>query len=215
MKFKTECSMADGKMVSLLQGDSGAFCHFCSCTKVFNDVANFQNGFNIDKNYETCLEAWRKLEDGSIEYTSGERQGQCHEPIIKSSMKCFSILHWKLRSLDFVQKILYHMVAGYKDWSESGVGYVQVMLKNSKELCRDHIRATCKILIDTPSDGGNTNEGKPADQFFDPKNRENICSLILNTNDRENYAYLFSMLNVVLNVTQSVDMKKKGTDIKS
>ena len=76
LTFKTECSMADGKMVSLLQGDSGAFCHFCSCTKAFcNDLANFQNGFNIDKNYESCLEAWRKLEDGSIEYTSRERQG--------------------------------------------------------------------------------------------------------------------------------------------
>ena len=30
---KTECSMIDGKMVSLLQGDSGAFWHLCHTTQ--------------------------------------------------------------------------------------------------------------------------------------------------------------------------------------
>ena len=30
----TELSMVDGKMVGLLQGDTGAFCHYCHKTKI-------------------------------------------------------------------------------------------------------------------------------------------------------------------------------------
>ena len=78
------------------------------------------DGFNITKDYESCKTAWQKLVDGDITYKSTERQGQCHEPIVKSSLFCFSVLHFKLRTLDFVQKILYHLVAGVKTWSEGG-----------------------------------------------------------------------------------------------
>ena len=33
IKCTTECSMNNGKMVSFLQGDSGAFCHLCHSTR--------------------------------------------------------------------------------------------------------------------------------------------------------------------------------------
>ena len=86
---KTECSMIDGKMVSLLQGDSGAFCHLCHTT------------------HASCKRTWDQLVSGDIVYTSSERQGQCHENIVQADLNCFSVLHFKLRSLDFAQKILY------------------------------------------------------------------------------------------------------------
>ena len=82
---KTECSMIDGKMASLLQGDSGAFCHLCHVTRAdANDTVLISQGFQITKDYKSCLDAWKKLDSGEISYSSSERQGQCHEPIVKA-----------------------------------------------------------------------------------------------------------------------------------
>ena len=65
---KTECSMADGKMVSLLyllQGDSGAFCHLCHASRSdANDPDLIGEGFEIKKDYESCKAAWDKLHSG-------------------------------------------------------------------------------------------------------------------------------------------------------
>ena len=41
--------MVDGKMVGLLQGDTGAYCHFCTCTKeAANDLGLISDGFKIN-----------------------------------------------------------------------------------------------------------------------------------------------------------------------
>ena len=98
--FKTECSMVDGKMVSLLQGDSGAFCHLCTSTRSdANDLQQINNGFIINKDYESCKDAWEKLQRGDISYTSVERYGQCHESIAKCNLHFFlyftsNLDHW-------------------------------------------------------------------------------------------------------------------------
>ena len=56
---KTVCSMVDGKMVSLLQGDSGAFCHLCHASRSdANDPDLSADGFEITKDYESCKAAW-------------------------------------------------------------------------------------------------------------------------------------------------------------
>ena len=100
------------------------------------------------------------------------------------------------------------MVAGRKTWSLNG-GYADRIHKSAKQECITHIQNTTGILIDSPCGvGGNTNSGPLADRFFHPKNRENICAVITNKEDRENYAHLLSMFNVHLHVTQSVDHKK-------
>ena len=65
------------------------------------------------------------------------------------------------------------------------------------------------MLIDSPStNGGNTNCGPLADRFFSIRHREEICSLILNSEDRENYKLFLSLTNIVLSVVQSVDSQK-------
>ena len=204
----TELSMVDGKMVGLLQGDTGAFCHYCHTTRAdANDISVIADGFNITKDYESCKTAWQKLVNGDIPYHSAERQGQCHEPLVKSSLFCFSVLHFKLRTLDFVQKILYHLVAGVKTWSE-GVDSKR-RLQGTKKTCIDHIRSTTGILIDTPNEcGGNTNSGPIADRFFDIKNRNNICALILDEEDKQNYNLLLSKFWFMIKVSQHLTEKK-------
>ena len=204
----TKCSMVDGKMVGLLQGDTGAFCHMCDVTRVdANDMMLIHEGFHINKDYESCKLAWTKLNSGNISYQSSERKGQCHEPIVQSDLFCFSILHHKLRSLDFVQKILYHLVAGQKTWSETG--NITRYIKVAKQNCIDSIREKTAMLIDSPcGTGGNTNSGPIADRFFSEKDRPAICSLILNQEDRDNYAILLSKVNVFLSITQAVTSKR-------
>ena len=66
------------------------------------------------------------------------------------------------------------------------------------------------------------NNGEMAQRFLDPQNRELICSLINNSEDREIFEVLLRDLNIILRVTQStrdnIDTKKLkqlGIDIMS
>ena len=210
LNCKPECSMLDGKMVSLLQGDSGAFCHLCHATQAdANDPRLITNGFDITKDNASCNEAWDKLVAGDILYSSNERQGQCHENLAKADLHCFSVLPFKLRPLDFAQKILYHLVGGQKDWSETANLHVMRFLNRAKEECIDAIRLSTGMLMDSQcGSGGNTNTGPLADRFFSPGNRSAICAMILNEEDQENYSTFLSLTNIILAVTQSVNTKK-------
>ena len=196
VRCQTKCSMIDGKMVSLLQGDSGAFCHLFHNTRAdCNSNLMIAEGFNINKDYATCQEAWEKLVSGEIQYCSSERRGQCHESIVKTDLYCFSVLHFKLRSLDFAQKILYHLVGGQKIWSETANLHVMRFLTRAKKECIESIKSSTGMLIDSPSSsGGNTNTGPLADKFFGPLYRDKICSVILNEEDHLNYADFMSDL---------------------
>ena len=82
---KTECSMIDAKMVSLLQGNSGAFCHLCdvSCAET-NDVGLIKRGFIITKDFESTRGAWEKANAGAIANNHAERKGQCHPNLVQA-----------------------------------------------------------------------------------------------------------------------------------
>ena len=63
----TETSMIDGKMLDLIQGDSGAFCHYCNVTREeANNIETIKNGFVIEKTAEGCLAKWQSLESGAL-----------------------------------------------------------------------------------------------------------------------------------------------------
>ena len=62
-QVETELSLIDGKMVDLIQGDSGAFCHYCNATRAdANNLTKIKNGFPIEKTAEKCMEIWNLLE---------------------------------------------------------------------------------------------------------------------------------------------------------
>lgn len=74
----------------------------------------------------------------------------------------------------------------------------------SKEQVTTTIADTCALVLDKPtSNGGNTNDGPAADRFFDKTNRENICSVIGNEDDRHNYNILLCLFNKMLTIIQS------------
>ena len=63
----TENSMMDGKMVGLLQGDTGGYCHYCFCTKAdANDPVVIRRGFVIEKTVAEMSDVWKLIEDGSF-----------------------------------------------------------------------------------------------------------------------------------------------------
>ena len=76
--YNTKWSMIDGKMTALLQGDTGAFCHLCNITREnANDILTIEAGFLIEKDFNTCLETWQRIESGEIPYANtARRQGQ-------------------------------------------------------------------------------------------------------------------------------------------
>jgi hypothetical protein len=208
---KTEISMVDGKMVDLLVGDSGAFCHYCKCSRSdANDLVCILHGFTIDKNYNDVLSTWRRLENGKILYKDTERHGQCHEPIVESDVKFFAILHQKLRALDHCLKILYHIVGKQTHtWSEQDIK-VKTALKTAKKKVIQNVREKTGMLLDSStSSGGNTNNGPLADRFFSPKERKSICSIILKTEDQDSFSTLLSKFNILLSINQHVDVSKK------
>ena len=210
-KVVTELSMMDGKMVDLVQGDSGSFCHYCNVSRAdANNLSKIQEGFRIEKTAEECLKTWEMLEAKSMVYSDKERNGQVHKPLNKQNIRFYGITHQKLRSLDHMEKLLYHLVSGQTHtWSE-GNHRVKDALKSAKKETVEHIRKNLGFLIDTPtSDGGNTDSGGIAERFFSSESREDICSLILNQNHREAYSKLLELYNVVLSVCQNVDPAKR------
>ena len=100
LSVKNTVSMVDGKMVGMLQGDIGSQkCHYCTITsEEMNNVVTIMQGFVINKDYNTCMEAWRKIKKGEIEWGSAERAGQCEKPLV--AVNNFCILHWTLRFFD-------------------------------------------------------------------------------------------------------------------
>ena len=57
LSARTEVSMVDGKMVDLIQGDSGSFCHYCNTSRApANDLTCILQGFVIEKSVEEMIE---------------------------------------------------------------------------------------------------------------------------------------------------------------
>ena len=96
-----------------------------------------------------------------------------------------------------------------------------VFVNSAKDEAKAVIRKSLGILIDTPtSGGGNTNNRIVAEQFLLPDNREVVCSLIKNTEDKENFRILLRDLNIMLSVCLStklgintLKLKQFGIDI--
>lgn len=207
LKVKTEISMVDCKMVSLLQGDSGGFCHYCFVNRQnANDPLIIAQGFHIEKTLEQMEETWKEVEAGNISWSDPRRAGQCHEPITSTNMRYFAVLHQKLRSFDHCLKLMYHLVADYtRNWSDPTSG----PLKRAKQEVIDHIWQKCSFLVDTPtSGGGNTNVGGTAERFFAEENRDAICQIIRKESDRTAFSKLLSMFNIMLSITQQCDVSK-------
>ena len=210
----TKMTMVDGKMVNILQGDSGSFCHYCDIKRDeasdFHHIASLDaGGMPITKTIEECKSRWNLVESGEIGYRDPLRAGQCHKPLISHSGRFFGILHQVLRSLDFALKILYHLVVCQKLWSEVD-HHVKSDVAAAKVRVIDHIKASCHgLLVDSPTVvGGSTNTGPVANRFFAYCNRTAICSIIDDMVDRENYSILLAQMNVCLSVSESVDTSK-------
>ena len=168
----TQISMIEGKMVHIVLGDSAALCHYCDVSQ--NDTSRLSyltsvgvGGMPTAKTVEECLERWQLVQSGEIAYDSVKRRGQCHKPPIANDNFCFAILHQKLSSLDIMLRVLYHLVAGWKMWSEANTSVKARVVDANIEVI-NHIKMNCGgLLADTPTTaGGNTNTGPVAIRFF-------------------------------------------------
>ena len=83
-------------MINIIQGDSGAFCHYCKVNHTdANNIKYINQGFTIEKDYEGILETWKQLESEEIAHNDLARAGQCHEPMVAGTLCFFAILHQK------------------------------------------------------------------------------------------------------------------------
>ena len=206
LHLNAEVSMIDGKMADYLQGDSGAFCHYCNASRLnANDLEKILQGFMITKTSEEVSRIWQLLESGELSYNDAARAGQCHPTMLERNLRFFAILHQKLRSLDLCLKLLYHLVSGQTHtWSESEP-HIKDAIAAAKKEAISAIKAKCEFLVDCPTHmGGNTNTGPVSDKFFSAKHRKGICSIILKTTDREAFETLLCYFNKNLSITQNV-----------
>ena len=111
-------------------------------------------------------------------------------------------------------------VAEIRDWTENR--HVILSINKAKEKCINHIEAETGLLYDKPTNkGGNTNCGPIATKLFSPAIRQDICVLINNSEDRENYHYLLKMMNSFITIIEKYDnvlrdskiVRKVGIDI--
>ena len=74
-------------------------------------------------------------------------------------------IHYKLQSLDFAKKVLYHLISKQYVWNESKAVKLQLLQEKNKFI--ENLRTTTGILMDSPnqSTSGNTNSGTLAEIF--------------------------------------------------
>ena len=165
-----EMSMNDGKVMDVLQGDSGSFCKKCDISR--DDARSVEflqeagvGGMTVTKTNQQCMDRYSKVETGEILYIDSERCGQVHKPLLTDDQHLYGILHQVLRTLDYMLKILYHLVSGQRIWSESNT-FVCARVEEAKK----KVRGKIGMLLDTPgTTGGNTNCGPLANRFSNPK----------------------------------------------
>ena len=211
INIKNTVSMIDGKMVSILQGDSGAQCHYCCSTREeINDILCIMKGFEITKSFQSCTDSWNAVKSGNIDWKDPKRAGQCHQPLVEVNL--FSILHWKLRSFDFALSLLYRLCAGVTVWGTSDKSQLPLVNK-AKEHVQEHMRSKTGMLIDVPTaGGGNTNSGPMAERFFSPGNRDVVTELIQDDSDKENYKQFLCSTNCMISVCLSTRPKLVNTE---
>ena len=95
------------------------------------------------------------------------------------SGRLVAVLHQELRSLDFLLKILYHLMCGEKVWSDASPS-VKAKASEAYAEAIKRIKLSCGgLLIDSPmTQGGTSNTGPVARCFFHPSNREALCNQI-------------------------------------
>ena len=73
--------MVHGKVVDLIQGDSGTFCHYCDVSKsTENDLESIQLGFSITKSYEQVKEGWKMVTLLTMIMLGAGWLGDCFNP---------------------------------------------------------------------------------------------------------------------------------------
>ena len=127
--------MIDDKVVDILHGDSGSFCHYCDVLKKEVSSLEFIDNAGVgrmpvSKTIEQCKECREWLESRQISYSDPQRKGQCHPPLSSQSDYLLAILHQELQYLDFILKILYNLMCGIKIWNEASPS---VKVKVSKD----------------------------------------------------------------------------------
>ena len=108
--------------------------------------------------------------------------------------------------MDHTIKIFQHIMSSQTHtWSESNPR-VKDALKLAKDEIIDHILKETGMLIDSLIEkGGNTNGGPLMDRFFGPKEREQICSVIKNTEEERELL----QVHVLSSITQHVNSHKR------
>ena len=147
ISYDIKTTMIDGKMASILCGDSGSYCKYCFCTREQCNNVDYitETGtFYVEKTYEQALDTWEKLESGEMSYTDPARKGQVHKPVLTENSRFFAWMHQEPRSLDWALKVLYHCVAGQRIWSESS-SFVKGRVADAKKDCIDEIKQRCVI----------------------------------------------------------------------
>ena len=86
----------DVKMVDLVQGNAGAFCHYCNATRAeANNLTKIKTGFPTEKTAKKCMEIWDLLDAEEITYSNKQRKGQVHKPLNKQNSRFDGVTHQK------------------------------------------------------------------------------------------------------------------------
>ena len=94
--------MIDDKVVDILHGDSGSFCHYCDVLKKEVSSLEFIDNAGVgrmpvSKTIEQCKERREWLESRQISYSDPQSKGQCHPPLSSQSDYLLAILHQELQ----------------------------------------------------------------------------------------------------------------------
>ena len=76
LEINIELSKTDGKIVNIIQGDSGSIWQYCKVSRLDgNDIFPIQEGFQIRKSYAEVLESREQIQAGKLQYKNQKGKG--------------------------------------------------------------------------------------------------------------------------------------------
>ena len=212
--FEFNLTMVDGKMIKLLTGRGGAYCILCPASREeSHNIEHIEEGFQVGEvNNEALRNLFQDLQgEGQVKSKPGDykkRLGLTQEPITTCDIKVFPILHATLRAMDWVLKIVYHLVAGIRSWKENFIN--EKKIKKAKEKVQSQIYENTGIRVDEPDPvgkGGTSTTGPISKRLLhDTKTRQVLIDCIPERGaDKATLAQIVSNLSIILRLVSSSD----------
>lgn len=204
----------DRKASNLLLVKGGAYCDLCSVSRSgCHCIAVVESGFLITRDINSMHAIFDDLYDPDVDTIKkmpnvyDVQAGQTHKPIPEVEVRPVQVLHALLRCFEHWIKVIYHLIAGIKRWTESKYDKGYQFIELAKHQLQHKIQSATGEswdFVDGTGHGGSSTTGNVARNLLKIEQNCNIiCDEIMNTHNRAIAKEYGSKLAQIISIVSS------------